>query len=325
MSPTNSQTFERVGIGSAINRVDGLAKVTGGARYAAEHPVDNLLYGFVVSSAIAKGTIDAIDGTAARAIPGVVEIITHENRPHISWFDRSHRDEVAPPGSPFRALYDNKIHFSAQPIALVVAETFEAARDAAALVKVSYKADSYNTDFDVALTERFMPREKRSTYHPPKNRGDATKAFADAPLKLSADYRLATEHHNPMEMHATTVSWDGDGKITVYDKTQGPQNVQAYLAAVFGFSAKNVRVMNPYVGGGFGSGLRPQYNVYLATLAAKMLERSVRVVLTRQQMFSHVHRPEAAHSVSLGTATDGRLQAIIQDATTATSRFEHYM
>ena len=288
-------------------------------------PFANLLHGYVVSSAIAKGTIVAIDDSAARAMPGVVEIITHLNRPHIAWFDRSYRDEVAPPGSPFRALYDETIHFSGQPIAVVVADSFETARDAAALVKVNYKAEAHNTDFDVALGEKFMPGKKRATYHPPKNRGDADAAFASAPLKIAADYHLATEHHNPMEMHATTVSWDGDGKITVYDKTQGPQNVQAYLAAVFGFSAKNVRVMNPYVGGAFGSGLRPQYNVYLAVLAAKLLERSVRLVLTRQQMFTHVHRPEAVQSVSLGADAGGNLTSIIQDASTSTSRFENYM
>ena len=178
---------ERVGIGSAINRVDGLAKVTGSARYAAEHPVADLLYGYVVSSAIAKGSIVSIDTSAARAILGVVEIITHENRPHIAWFDRSYQDEVAPPGSPFRALYDDKIHFSAQPIALVVAESFEAARDAAALVDVTYKTEAHNTDFDVALGEKFMPNKKRSTYHPPKNRGDAETAFKNSELKIAAE------------------------------------------------------------------------------------------------------------------------------------------
>ena len=264
MSASSNLNPARVGIGSAINRVDGLAKVTGAAKYAAEHHVPNLLHGYVLSSAIAKGTIKAINADAARTIPGFVEIITHENRPHIAWFDRSYRDEVAPPGSPFRALYDNKIHFSAQPIALVIADSFEAARDAAALVTITYEAEAHNTDFEIALAEKFMPSKKRATYHPPKNRGDAVSAFETAPIKIAADYHLATEHHNPMEMHATTVSWDGDGKITVYDKTQGPQNVQAYLAAVFGFSAKNVRVMNPYVGGGFGSGLRPQYAVSIS-------------------------------------------------------------
>lgn len=315
----------QVKIGSAINRVDGVAKVTGNARYAAEHPVADLLHGYVISSGIAKGRIVTIDATAALAIPGVVEVITHENRPDGAWFDRSYQDEIAPPGSPFRALHDETIQFSGQPIALVVADTFENARDAAALVHIVYEAEPHNTDMIRALNEKFMPAKKRSSYHPPKNRGDAPKAFAAAPLKIQSEYRLPTHHHNPMEMHASTVIWEGDGKITVHDKTQGSQNVQAYLAAVFGFKSKNVRVMNPFVGGGFGSGLRPQYNVYLATLAAKMLERSVRVVLTRQQMFTHVHRPEAVHTIQLGASQDGKLTSIIQDATTATSRFENYM
>jgi xanthine dehydrogenase YagR molybdenum-binding subunit len=317
--------FRSAGIGSPINRVDGLAKVTGRARYAAEHHVEGLLYGVVVSSAIAKGRITAIDDTAARAMPGVVEVISHQNRPHIAWFDRSYQDDVAPPGSPFRALYDDAVVFSMQPIALVVADSFETARDAAALVEVSYETQPHNTDFEQALNERFMPSKKRDSFHPPKNRGDAHKAFDAAALKISGDYHVATEHHNPMEMHGSTVIWEGDGKITVYDKTQGPQNVQNYLAAVFGFKSADVRVLNPYVGGAFGSGLRPQYNVYLATLAAKMLERSVRVVLTRQQMFTHVHRPEARHLVRLGTDGTGKLTAMLQDATTATSRFENYM
>jgi xanthine dehydrogenase YagR molybdenum-binding subunit len=176
-----------------------------------------------------------------------------------------------------------------------------------------------------ALEEKFEPRKKRTGFEPPKNRGDAAAAFEAAPLKHTATYELGTHHHNPMEMHASTVVWEADGKITVYDKTQGAQNVQAYLAGIFGFSKRDVRVLNPYVGGAFGSGLRPQYQVYLATLAAKMLERSVRVVMTRRQMFSHVHRPPAVQSISLATDAAGRLQAIVNDATTATSRFENYM
>lgn len=313
------------GIGSAINRVDGAAKVTGRARYAAEYPAPGLLYGVVVSSTIAKGRIIDIDEDAARAVPGVVEVLTHKNRPHVAWMDRSYPEEAGPPGSPFRALYDDGISFSAQPIALVLAETFEAARCAAGLVTVSYEVEAHNTDFEKALAEKFLPKKKRATFHPPKNRGDAEAAFKAAPLTISAEYHMAPEHHNPMEMHASTVIWEGDGKITVYDKTQGPQNVQAYLASVFGFSARNVRVMNPYVGGGFGSGLRPQYQVYLAVMAAKMLERSVRVVMTRQQMFSHVYRPEAVQNVRLGAAADGKLTAIINTATTSSSRFENNM
>ncbi len=113
---------------------------------------------------------------------------------------------------------------------MVLAETFEAARFAASLVEVSYEAEPHNTDFEASLAEKFMPSKKRSTFHPPKARGDAAAALAAAPLAVTAEYHLATEHHNPMEMHATTVAWEGDGRITVYDKTQGSQNVQTYLA-----------------------------------------------------------------------------------------------
>jgi xanthine dehydrogenase YagR molybdenum-binding subunit len=312
-------------IGHPLRRVDGLLKVTGGARYAGEYPADDLLYGFVVSSAIAKGRIAAIDTIAARAVAGVVEVITHENRAEVAKRDKQHRDGVAPPGSPLRPLQDETIYFSGQPVALVVAETFEAAREAAALVRVQYAAAPHNTRLEVALAERFMPSKKRAGFKPPESRGHAEDALAAAPLQIAADYRLAVEHHNPLEMHASTVIWEGEGKLTVYDKTQGSQNVQAYLAGVFGLSPKALRVLNPFVGGAFGSGLRPQYQVYLAVLAATMLERSVRVTLTRQQMFTHSHRPQCVQSVSLGANEAGQLVAIRVDATTATSRFENYM
>lgn len=311
-------------IGDQINRVDGIKKVTGNAPYAAEHFPKDMLYGWIVSSAIAKGSITAIDETAARAVPGVVDILSHTNRPHLPMFDASYNDQVSAPGSPFRALYDEKIQFSMQPIAVVVAETLEAARDAAALVRVSYDVQPHNTDFAIALESKYEPVKRRSTFEMPKPRGDAPAAFAAAPVQHHGVYRMPNHHHNPMEMHGTTVEWD-DGKIVVHDKTQGAQNVQAYLSSVFGFSKDDVRVLNPYVGGAFGSGLRPQHQVYLATLAAKHLKRSVRLTLTRQQMFSHVHRPEAHQDVSLGASAGGQLQAIINDSTTSTSRFEDFM
>ncbi len=315
----------RIGIGSAINRVDGRAKVTGQARYAAEHAPEGMLYGVVVSASVAKGRITGIEETAARSVPGVVEVLTHINRPHTAWLDSNYQDEVAPPGSPFRALADDKIMFSGQPVAVVLADTFEAARYAASLVDVRYAVEPHNTDFDAALKEKFLPSKKRNTYHPPKPRGDAQAAFESADVKISGEYRLAVEHHNPMEMHASTVVWEGDGRITVHDKTQGPQNVQAYIANIFGFSKDKVRVLNPYVGGAFGSGLRPQYQVYLAVMAAKLLQRSVRLVLTRQQMFTHVHRPQAVQTVALGAETGGKLVAMSIGATTSTSRFENNM
>ena len=166
---------------------------------------------------------------------------------------------------------------------------------------------------------------RRNTFHPPKARGDAPAAFDAAALKVEGEYRLATEHHNPMEMHASTVEWHGDGKVTVYEKTQDAQGVQAYLASAFKLGKGNVRVVNAYVGGGFGSGLRPQWQVQLATMAALLLERSVRVVMTREQMFYHAHRPECVYQIKLGAEHTGKLSAVIGDATTSTSRFENNM
>lgn len=315
----------QVGIGTPLSRVDGVDKVTGVAKYAAEYDVGDKVFGVIVSSEIAKGRIVAIDELAARSVPGVVDVLTHENRPKQAWLDHSWKDELNIPGEPFKALHDEKIMFSGQPIAVVLAETFEAARYGASLVEVTYEQEDHNIDFEASLAEKFLPKKKRNTYHPPKTRGDPDQAFAGAALKVEGNYHLATEFHNPMEMHASTVEWHGDGKITVYDKTQGSQGVQGYLASAFGLSKKDVRVVNAYVGGGFGSGLRPQYQVQLATMAAIHLERSVRVVMTRQQMFTHAHRPECTYAIKLGAEHTGQLTSIYGDATTSTSRFENNM
>jgi xanthine dehydrogenase YagR molybdenum-binding subunit len=311
-------------IGDPVNRFDGEAKVTGSARYAAEHFPPGLLYGWIVSSPIARGRVTTIDEAAARGVPGVVEVISHRNRRHLPWFDRSYKDEEAASGSPFRPLYDDKVLFSGQPVALVVAENLEAARDAASLVRVSYESTGHNTDFERAMAEQFTPKSPRNLVLAPRSRGDPDQALAQSAVRHAATYRHAAEHHNPMEMHAATVIWEPGDRLTVYDKTQGTQNVQSYLAKVFGLNEDDVRVRSEFVGGAFGSGLRPQYHVFLATLAAIMLRRPVRVGMTRQQMFTHVYRPPAVQSVALGAGTDGTLNAIINNATHTTSRFERY-
>jgi xanthine dehydrogenase YagR molybdenum-binding subunit len=317
----------KVGIGTSLSRVDGVDKVTGAAKYAAEYPVADLLYGVTVSARIAKGRIIAINEEAARAVPGVVDIVSHSNRPKQAWLDHSWKDELSIPGEPFKAFHDAEILFAGQPVAVVVAETFEAARYAASLIEIDYEQEAHNVNFEASLAEKFLPLagRRRNSFHPPKNHGDAEGAFTEADLQHEAKYHLATEHHNPMEMHASTVEWHGDGKITVYDKTQGSQGVQAYLASALGLGKKNVRVVNAYVGGGFGSGLRPQWQVQVATMAAILLERSVRVVMTRAQMFTHAHRPECTYAIKLGAEHTGKLTAIIGDATTSTSRFESNM
>ncbi len=312
-------------VGSPQRRVDGRAKVTGSARYAAEFAAADLLHGAVVSGAIAKGKITRIDTKAAEAIPGVVKIYTHENRPRTAWFDSAYRDEVAPPGHPFRALNSDRIMFSGQPVALVVAEDFETATYAASLVEVTYAVETPKTDLDAQRQQSYVPPKKRSGIEPPpKPRGHAEKAYAASPVRVQQEYRVAVEHHNPMEPHATTVVWEGEGKITVHDKIQGVTNTLGYVTGVFGLSQDQVRVVTPFVGGGFGSGLRPQYQLFLAVLASLDQKRSVRVVLTRDQMFTFGHRPLAIQTVSLGAGQDGVLTSIIHDSIQETSTFEDY-
>jgi xanthine dehydrogenase YagR molybdenum-binding subunit len=310
-------------VGQPTNRVDGRAKVTGQAKYAAEYNVPNLTYGYVVSSEIAKGKITKIDAERALALEGVIQVFTHENRPRTAWFDSNHKDDASPPGSAFRPLYDEHVIFSAQPVALVVAENFELARYAASLVRVECEAEPHATDLNAKREAGYTP--KKSYIPPPaKPRGNPEEAFANAAVQHTAEYRQPAEHHNPLETHASTVVYETDGKLTVYDKTQGVQNSQRYISAVFGLSADDVRVLSPFVGGAFGSGLRPQYQLFLAVMAALELKRSVRVSLTRQQMFTFTHRPSAIQNLSLAASADGTLEAVIHDALTETSNYEDY-
>ena len=311
-------------IGKPTSRVDGPAKVTGAAKYAAEYKVPGLVYGVVVSSTIAKGKITRIDATDALQLPGVLQVFTHENSPQLAPSDDDYRDDVAPPGSPFRPLHGDEIKYSAQPVALVVADSFELARYAASIVRVEYERGAHATDLNEEREKAYQPKPREYLPTPPDPRGNAEKAFAEAAVQLEAEYRAPVEHHNPMEPFATTVVRDENGRLTVYDKTQGVQNVQNYLCNVFGYSKRDLRVLSPFVGGGFGSGLRPVYQVFLAVLAARELKRSVRVSLTRQQMFSFTHRPATWQRVALGAATDGTLEAVIHEAIAETSRFEDY-
>src|SRR5262245_10596195 len=309
-------------IGQSIGRLDGRAKVTGSAKYAFEHHVPDLAYGFVVSSSVAKGKVQRIDATAALQLPGVLQVLTHENTPRLD-LKGEIPDEAGSPGVPFIPLQDGNVRFSHQPLALAVAETFELARCAASLVRIEYETTDHMTDLDSVLGRAYDP-PPRGLPPNPKPRGDVDKALANPAVRIEFECRLPAEHPNPMEPFATTVVWEGDGKLTIHDKTQGVQNVQAYLCSLFGYSKDEVRVLSPYVGGAFGAGLRPQYQVFLAVLAARALKRSVKVALTREQMFSLHYRPFAWQRVAFGAAPDGMLEAIRHEAISATSRFEDY-
>jgi xanthine dehydrogenase YagR molybdenum-binding subunit len=311
-------------IGTATSRVDGIAKVTGAAKYAAEFNVPNLAYGSIVTSTIAKGRITRIDTSEALQVDGVIDVLTHENRPRMAENDKAYHDDVAPEGSPYRPLYDNKVMFSGQPIALVLAEDSETARFAASLVRVTYDKEPHVTDV-FRQRDAAVPLESGSNpFAPPKSRGSADKAFAAAEVRHQGEYYVPIEHHNPMELFASTAVWDGGGKLTVYDKTQGVQNVQRYICSVFDMKPDDVRVMSAYMGGGFGSGLRPQFEVVLAVLGARALERSVRVVLTRHQMYAIGYRPAMIQRIDLGAKADGTLESIIHDAVTVTSQYENF-
>jgi len=306
-------------IGTATSRVDGRAKVTGEAKYAGEFNASGLAYGSVVESAIAKGRIARIDTSEARRVAGVLDVLTHENRPRMASAGKAWKDDVAPEeGSPFRALYDDKIMFSGQPIALVLAEEWEIAKYAASLVRIEYEKQSFVTDLQKQRDQAFVVEK------PDRPHGDAGRAFAAADVRHEAEYFIPTEHHNPMELFASTVRWDGGGKLTVYDKTQGVQNVQRYLCSVFDRKSDDLRVVSPYVGGAFGAGLRPQYQVVLAVLGALALERSVRLVLTRQQMYGLGHRPASIERLALGARKDGTLDAITHEAIAVTSQYEDF-
>ena len=314
-------------IGKPISRLEGKLKVTGAAKYSGEYNVPDLLYGYVVSSTITKGKITKIDTHAAEALPGVVKIFTHDNRPGTAWFDMQYSDMDAPPGSPFRPLHNNEIKFNGQPIAMVVAETFEMARFGASIIQVAYEEEEFETDLQAHLAEAREPKKGMATLlkpPPPKPTGDFEKAYAEAPFKASGEFIHGTEHHNPMELFTTTTLYDGPGTLTIYDKTQGTVNCQLYIGNVFGLHFKNVRVISPFVGGAFGSGLRPQYQLFLSVMAALDLKRHVRVTLDRSQMFTFGHRPQTIQYTRFGATAEGKITALNHTSIAETSQFEDY-
>jgi xanthine dehydrogenase YagR molybdenum-binding subunit len=315
-------------ISTATSRVDGHAKVTGAAKYAAEFNAPGLAHAHVVASSIAKGRITRIDAGVALAVQGVIDVLTHENRPRMASAEDAYKDDVAPEGSPFRPLYDDRIRFSGQPIALVVAEEPEIARFAASLVRVEYTEEAHITDVrarrDAAVAVEPPASPGENPFAPPKPRGRAEQTFATAEVRHRGEYYVPLEHHNPMELYASTVLFERDGKLTIYDKTQGVQNVQRYVSSVLELKPDDVRVMSAFMGGGFGSGLRPQYQVILTALAARALKRSVRLVLTREQMYGLGYRPAMIQQIELGAGAGGTLDAITHEAITVTSQYEAF-
>ena len=289
-------------LGKPTSRIDGRAKVTGTAKYAAEYNVPGLAHGVVVSSAIAKGRIRRIDA-AERSRSRACSTCSRMSIARACLVGQAYSDEVAPPGSPFRPLYDDRILFSGQPVALVVAEDFEIARFAASLVRVEYEREAHVTDFFRSATQAAAEvSDIRST----RARRKAAEAFDQAAVQVEAEYRMPVEHHNPMETFAATAVWEGDGSHRLRQDA-GTAELPELRASVFGMPPEEVRVLSPYVGGAFGSGLRPQYQLPLAVLAARALKRSVRVDLTRAADVHPRLSAEDVQELALGADTNGNL------------------
>jgi|CXWL01.1.fsa_nt_gi xanthine dehydrogenase YagR molybdenum-binding subunit len=293
------------------SRVDGRAKATGAAKYIAEHRFPGMTYGYLVQSIIAKGKILDIDSTEAEKQPGVIKVISHKNAPKLSIPDR-------PIPKPFYALTSPEVWFNGQPIAVVVAETFEQARFAASLVKVSYDEQKSETDFRKVIAQGFTAGRDQA------DRGKPIQAFADAEVKVEAEYTIPIEHHNAMEPHATVANWE-NGKLTVFDKTQGITGTVNYLAGALGLKAADIRVQSPFSGGAFGAALRPGPQLIIAVMAARETKRPVKVVYSRRQLATaHGYRPESIQNIKIGADKSGKLKAIIHEAVHNTSAHENF-
>lgn len=300
-------------LGKGTTRVDGVAKVTGKAKYTAEFQVPHVAYGFVVLSTVAKGRITAIDTREAEQAAGVVRVFTHLNAGRLG---KAPAADAEPQWA--WPLQSDRVFFNGQPIALVVAESYEQARHAARLVKASYQSEAHTT-----ALESVLDKAKPSSDNTPP-RGDPDKALQAAAVKVDAEYHIPINHHNPIEPHAAIALWEGD-KLTVFDKTQEVYGVQKHLAEGLGVPAENIRVVSPFVGGAFGSSLKPNYYPSLTAMAARELKRPVKLVLTRAQMFTaHGYRPQTIQKVRLGADAHGKLQAMVQEAFHNTSSFETF-
>ncbi|MFZ1702111.1 MAG: xanthine dehydrogenase family protein molybdopterin-binding subunit [Pyrinomonadaceae bacterium] len=296
---------------NAPNRVDGRAKATGKVKYIAEHRFPNMAYGYLVQSTIAKGKITKIDTAEAEKQPGVVKVLSHENAGKLSITER-------PVPKPFYALTSPEIMFNGQPIAVVVAETFEQARFAASMVKVTYQEEKSVTDLRKVLSEGFSSGREQA------DRGTPVQAFADAEVKVEGEYYIPIEHHNAMEPHATVANWETD-KLTVYDKTQGISGTVGYLASAFGLDRQNIHVLSPFSGGAFGAALRPGPQLLVAVMASRETKRPVKVVYSRRQLATaHGYRPESIQNIKIGADKNGKLKAIIHEAVHNTSAHENF-
>lgn len=310
--------------GKPIDRVDGRLKVTGAATYTAEFKPKNMAYGVAVQSTITKGRIRSIDTRVAENSPGVIKVMTYENAMSLH-FPQSGN----PGGGKFAEkdllpLQSNHIFYDGQYVAIVIAETFEQAEHAATLVKVDYIKDTPLIDLQKNMSTSYKPASALGGGSAQVKRGDADAAMQSATVKIEETYTTPVYHHHAMEPHATTAEWQGD-KLMIYDSTQSVSGTKGLMSGMLGVPADNVRVVSLYIGGGFGSKGFSWPNTVLAAMAAKLVNRPVKLVVNRQQMFtSNGRRSQTIQKISLGADAKGKISAIKHDTTSETSFVDEF-
>jgi len=304
-------------IGQPRSRVDGRQKVTGQARYAAEHAVPGCVHGVLVTSTIAAGHIAHLDVNEAAKQPGVLAIVSHLNSPRVPGYENPQPDERVE-GQQLRVFFDDKIHYSNQPVALAIASTLEQAQHAAARVRVQYEQAAPQTDITKNLAHGYKPKKEKDY-----QRGQP-QAYKTAPVQIAHEYQTPLQVHNPMEMHAAIAEWQGN-QLRVWNKTQAPSLAQKDLMKLFGLPKESVQVHSPFVGGAFGGASRIWPPEVAAILGAKVVGRPVKVMNAREQEFNMVgYRPRSVQRVALGAQPDGTLVGVSHEAFGMTSRYEEF-
>ncbi|SPS00496.1 xanthine dehydrogenase family protein molybdopterin-binding subunit [Cupriavidus taiwanensis] len=312
-------------IGQPHARVDGRAKVSGSAQYAADFNQPGQAYAVIVGASIGLGRLTELDTEAAQRVPGVLAVLTHHNTtklayaPHKGFIDPEH-------GERLHVLQDDRVHFYGQPVAVVVAQTLDQAEHAATLLRIGYAAQTPVCDPLDPRAEAVVPEAGREPgpHAADRVRGDPDAALAAAAVSIDAHYDAARENHVPIEPNATVAAWDGE-RLTLWSKSQFVVNEQAEIAAILGLPAGNIRVVCPFIGGAFGTSLRTWPHVTLAAVAARVVGRPVKLVLSRRQTFHLAgHRPRTVQRVALSSTPDGRLTAIVHEGSGETSRYEQF-
>lgn len=308
----------------AMSRVDGRVKVTGAAKYTAEVQLPELTYGVLVESTVGQGLITSLDTRKAEWAPGVIAVISHLNTPGVPEYKLQNQDVIQ---KQLRVFNDANIYFNGQPIAIVVADTLERAQYGASLVKATYSKEKALSNLEENLSRATAPKKAKAD---PKGmtsdfiRGKAG-AYKDAEFQVEEEYVQPSEAHHPMELHSIIATWDAEDKLTLVDKTQGSQQTAASIAKSFQLPVENVKVLSTYVGGAFGSALRVWPHEIIAILAAKKVQKPVKLVLHRNQMSYMVgYRPHTLQKVALGASRDGKLVGISHESYGKTSMYEEF-